>query len=136
MVIDACRDHGIWFDAQELESVLRWVRKGGEVVVGGGAVVVGAGGAGGSGGGAGGSGGVVVGTVAGPVTADATGGNQGYSQLVCLLGNYVDVAPSAAAQTSLYLELAAGIGPGSGLRRILCERQGCRKQKNEGRYQN
>ena len=35
------------------------------------------------------------GSLDGPVTADATGGNQGYSQLVCLLGNHVDVPPTA-----------------------------------------
>lgn len=46
------------------------------------------------------------GSIAGPVTADATGGNQGYSQLVCLLGNYVDVAPTAAAQASLVRTLS------------------------------
>ena len=46
------------------------------------------------------------GSIAGPVTADATGGNQGYAQLVCLLGNHVDVPPTAAAQTSLVRTLA------------------------------
>jgi len=46
------------------------------------------------------------GSLDGPVTADATGGNQGYSQLVCLLGNHVDVAPTVAAQTSLTRTLA------------------------------
>ncbi len=46
------------------------------------------------------------GSLAGPVTADATGGNQGYSQLVCLLGNHVDVPPTAAAQASLTRTLA------------------------------
>ena len=30
VVIDSCKDHGIWFDAQELESILRWIRQGGE----------------------------------------------------------------------------------------------------------
>ena len=30
VVIDACREHGIWFDAQELEGVLAWIRQGGE----------------------------------------------------------------------------------------------------------
>lgn len=34
IIVDHCRPHGYWFDAQELESVLRWVRKGGEVAVG------------------------------------------------------------------------------------------------------
>ncbi len=46
------------------------------------------------------------GSIDGPVAADATGGNQGYSQLVCLLGNHVDVPPTAAAQTSLTRTLA------------------------------
>ncbi len=41
------------------------------------------------------------GSLDGPVVADATGGNQGFSQLICLLGNFVDVAPTAAAQASL-----------------------------------
>ncbi len=30
VIIDACRDHGIWFDSQELDSILRWIRQGGE----------------------------------------------------------------------------------------------------------
>ena len=30
------------------------------------------------------------GSLAGPVVADATGGNQGFAQLVCLIGNFVD----------------------------------------------
>ena len=34
IIVDHCRPHGYWFDARELESVLRWVQKGGEVVVG------------------------------------------------------------------------------------------------------
>ncbi|MFZ9629656.1 MAG: peptidoglycan recognition family protein [Ilumatobacteraceae bacterium] len=41
-----------------------------------------------------------------PVRADATGGNQGYAQLVCLLGNFTLTAPTAAAQTSLVKVLA------------------------------
>ena len=28
VIIDACREHGFWFDADELPSVLEWVRKG------------------------------------------------------------------------------------------------------------
>lgn len=35
------------------------------------------------------------------VEASATGGNQGWAQLVCLVGNHVDVAPTSAAQASL-----------------------------------
>ncbi len=30
VIIDACRDHGIWFDNQELDAILRWIRHGGE----------------------------------------------------------------------------------------------------------
>jgi Zn-finger nucleic acid-binding protein len=30
VLIDSCRSHGLWFDAQELEAILRWVRGGGE----------------------------------------------------------------------------------------------------------
>ena len=31
VIIDSCRAHGVWFDAHELDSVLRWIRSGGEV---------------------------------------------------------------------------------------------------------
>ena len=41
------------------------------------------------------------GSLAGPVVADATGGNQGYAQLVCLIGDFRNQAPTAAAQESL-----------------------------------
>ena len=30
VVIDTCKDHGVWFDAHELERILRWIRDGGE----------------------------------------------------------------------------------------------------------
>ncbi len=30
VVIDSCKDHGIWFDARELGAILSWMRKGGE----------------------------------------------------------------------------------------------------------
>ena len=30
VVIDSCKEHGIWFDANELGGILRWIRKGGE----------------------------------------------------------------------------------------------------------
>jgi len=46
------------------------------------------------------------GSLAGPVVASATGGNQGFSQLVCLLGNFEATAPTAAAQDSLVRLLA------------------------------
>jgi hypothetical protein len=46
------------------------------------------------------------GSIDGAVAADATGGNQGYSQLVCLLGNHSTVAPTPAAQNSLVRTLA------------------------------
>ncbi len=29
VVLDVCRDHGIWFDEKELESILEWIRRGG-----------------------------------------------------------------------------------------------------------
>ncbi len=41
------------------------------------------------------------GSLAGPVVADATGGNQGYAQLVCLIGDFQSTPPTAAAQDSL-----------------------------------
>jgi hypothetical protein len=46
------------------------------------------------------------GSLNGPVVADATGGNQGFSQLVCLLGDFSTTAPPAAMQHSLVLLLA------------------------------
>jgi Zn-finger nucleic acid-binding protein len=30
VVVDACKAHGLWFDARELEQVLCWIRQGGE----------------------------------------------------------------------------------------------------------
>ena len=30
MVIDVCREHGVWFDADELARILDWVRAGGK----------------------------------------------------------------------------------------------------------
>jgi Zn-finger nucleic acid-binding protein len=30
VIIDQCKDHGMWFDAQELERILAWIREGGE----------------------------------------------------------------------------------------------------------
>jgi hypothetical protein len=41
------------------------------------------------------------GSLAGPVVADATGGNQGFAQLVCLIGDFTAQPPTAAAQDSL-----------------------------------
>ncbi|MBI4885352.1 MAG: N-acetylmuramoyl-L-alanine amidase [Actinobacteria bacterium] len=46
------------------------------------------------------------GSLAGPVVADATGGSQGFAQLVCLVGNFTKVLPTAAQQTSLVRTLA------------------------------
>jgi hypothetical protein len=46
------------------------------------------------------------GALAGPVVADATGGSQGFAQLVCLLGTFTDVAPTQAAQDALVKVLA------------------------------
>jgi len=45
------------------------------------------------------------GSLDGPVVAAATGGNQGWAQLVCLIGNHVDRPPTAAAQASLITTL-------------------------------
>src|SRR5690606_10087859 len=41
-----------------------------------------------------------------PVRGDATGGNQGFSQLVCLIGDFTTELPSEEAQHSLVLTLA------------------------------
>ena len=30
VIVDGCKGHGIWFDHDELEGVLQWVRNGGE----------------------------------------------------------------------------------------------------------
>jgi Zn-finger nucleic acid-binding protein len=30
VIIDSCRDHGVWFDADELANILAWVRSGGK----------------------------------------------------------------------------------------------------------
>ncbi|MCY7299560.1 MAG: N-acetylmuramoyl-L-alanine amidase [Ilumatobacteraceae bacterium] len=40
------------------------------------------------------------GALGSPVQADATGGSQGFAQLVCLLGSFTSVAPTAAALTA------------------------------------
>lgn len=47
------------------------------------------------------------GSLAGPVIADATGGNQGFSQLCCLIGDHRIEPPTAAALDSLSRLLAA-----------------------------
>ena len=41
------------------------------------------------------------GSIDGPVVADATGGSQGFAQLICLLGNYEEEKPSKAMMDSL-----------------------------------
>jgi N-acetylmuramoyl-L-alanine amidase len=46
------------------------------------------------------------GALAGPVVADATGGSQGFAQLVCLVGDFTRVRPTAAQQASLVRTLA------------------------------
>ncbi len=45
------------------------------------------------------------GSLEGPVVADATGGNQGWAQLVCLIGDFSKTAPTAATIDSLVLLL-------------------------------
>lgn len=42
----------------------------------------------------------------GPVAGDATGGNQGFTQLVCLIGDFNTAQPTSAAKTSLVTLLA------------------------------
>jgi hypothetical protein len=46
------------------------------------------------------------GSLAGPVAASATGGSQGWAQLVCLLGDFTSVQPTDAARASLVKVLA------------------------------
>jgi hypothetical protein len=46
------------------------------------------------------------GALTGPVVADATGGSQGFAQLICLLGDFTSQLPTAAAQDSLVNVLA------------------------------
>jgi hypothetical protein len=46
------------------------------------------------------------GSLAGAVRGDATGGNQGFDQLVCLIGDFTSVMPSAAALAALEKVLA------------------------------
>jgi hypothetical protein len=46
------------------------------------------------------------GSLAGPLIADATGGSQGFAQLVCLLGNFVDTDPTVEMLSSLERVLA------------------------------
>lgn len=47
------------------------------------------------------------GSLDGPVSGDATGGNQGFSQLVCLIGDFNSANPTAAARNSLAALLAS-----------------------------
>ncbi|MEY2415263.1 MAG: hypothetical protein QOH53_597 [Ilumatobacteraceae bacterium] len=46
------------------------------------------------------------GALTGPVVADATGGSQGFAQLICLLGDFTSQLPTVAAQASLVNVLA------------------------------
>jgi hypothetical protein len=46
------------------------------------------------------------GSIAGSVAGDATGGNQGFSQLVCVIGDYNAAQPSGASLSSLVALLA------------------------------
>jgi len=43
------------------------------------------------------------GSIAGPVAGDATGGNQGFTQLVCVIGDFNTAQPTQAALSSLVL---------------------------------
>ncbi len=60
------------------------------------------------------------GSITGPVAGDATGGNQGFSQLVCVIGDYDQATPTSASLSSLVAVLAwlsdrydVDTGPGS-----------------------
>lgn len=46
------------------------------------------------------------GALTGPVVADATGGSQGFAQLICLLGDFTTELPTDAAQNALVMVLA------------------------------
>jgi uncharacterized protein with LGFP repeats len=46
------------------------------------------------------------GSLAGPVTVDATGGSQGFAQLVCLIGDFTSVMPTNETLASLQKTLA------------------------------
>lgn len=46
------------------------------------------------------------GSLDGPVAGDATGGNQGFTQLVCVIGDYNTAQPTQASRSSLALLLA------------------------------
>lgn len=46
------------------------------------------------------------GSLTGPVRADATGGSQGFAQLVCMLGDFTSQQPTVAARASLAKMLA------------------------------
>jgi hypothetical protein len=46
------------------------------------------------------------GSLGGPIMADATGGSQGFAQLVCLLGDFSAQAPTVAAEAALIKVLA------------------------------
>ncbi len=46
------------------------------------------------------------GALAGPIRADATGGSQGWAQLVCMLGDFTHQMPTPAAQAALVKVLA------------------------------
>ena len=46
------------------------------------------------------------GALTGPVVADATGGSQGFAQLICLLGDFTSQLPTAAALDALVMMLA------------------------------
>lgn len=45
------------------------------------------------------------GSMSGPVAGDATGGNQGFSQLVCIIGDYNAITPTQESLDSLVLVL-------------------------------
>jgi hypothetical protein len=54
------------------------------------------------------------GSLAGPVRTDATGGNQGYAQLCCFLGDHTSTPPTEAATTAM-TRLLAGLADRHGV---------------------
>lgn len=67
------------------------------------------------------------GSTAGPVIGDATGGNQGFSQLVCLIGDFQVERPTPEAVTSLtkvlaWMATSYGVDPSPGARTTFVSR--------------
>ena len=74
------------------------------------------------------------GALTGPVVADATGGSQGFAQLICLLGDFTAQLPTPAAMTVARQRpgLARSAGTRSTSRRMP-RRRSCRGARSGGR---